>query len=135
MKLTILGLLFLINATNVFAQAIRICPETELFCKLETQLPSGGKKLVKESISKYNGYNSEEPSVEIASCKLESSLVDKHGVIFNVYIEEQTEMADIFLVKSSNPSTMLPGDVAFKATLGQPFYYRYYDSLLTCVLK
>jgi len=60
---------------------------------------------------------------------------DHNGVIFNVEVNENEKGTYIYAMKSSDYGTILPGDVAFTATVGKGFFYRYNDSLLTCYLS
>jgi len=133
-KLTFAMVLGFVTTTS-FAQAERKCPTEKLSCKLEKQLATGGRTLVAETVSEYSGFNTDEPSVEPASCTIETNMVDANGIVFNVYVDELSQMTNIFLVKNSDYGLTLPGDVAFNVTKGSPFYYRYYNSLLTCTLK
>ncbi len=122
-------------SSSAFAQAVRTCPTEKLKCKLEKMLPSGGRELIDASANEYDGTNSDEPSVEPDFCSIKAMYGDHNGVIFNVEVNENEKGTYIYAMKSSDYGTILPGDVAFTATVGKGFFYRYNDSLLTCYLS
>jgi len=122
-------------SSSAFAQAVRTCPTEKLKCKLEKMLPSGGREIIDASATDYDGTNSDEPSVEPAFCSIRAMYADQNGIVFNVEVNENEKATYIYTMKSSDYGTILPGDVAFTATTGKGFYYRYNDSLLTCVLS
>jgi len=128
-------LLAALISSSAFAQAVRTCPQEKLKCKLERLLSSGGRELIDASANDYDGTNSDEPSVEPDFCSIKAMYGDKNGIIFNVEVNENERATYIYTMKSSDIGTILPGDVAFTATKGKTFFYRYNESLLTCVLN
>lgn len=136
MKNSVLILALALSSSTVFAfGAERACPSNILSCKLEKQLSSGGKSLLKTTTTVFDGTNYDEPSIPVDSCVIRASLEDNNGVIFNIDINENDLMAGIHLVKRPNLGTLLAGDTAFEVKTGTQFYYRYNDSLLTCSLS
>lgn len=122
-------------SSSVFAQAVRTCPTEKLTCKLEKTPYAAPRILLGETVTAYDGTNSDEPSIEPDFCSINTSLVDDNGILFSVNISEDGQMTDIYTMKASNVGSLLAGDTAFNATTGKAFYYRYNDSLLTCTLK
>jgi len=122
-------------SSSAFAQAARTCPTEKLKCKLENLLPSGARELIDASATEYDGTNSDEPSVEPDFCSIKTMYDNKNGILFNVEVNENEKATYIYTMKSSDYGTILPGDVSFTATTGKAFFYRYNESLLTCILK
>jgi hypothetical protein len=131
----LLVLMAALVSSSVFAQAVRTCPAEKLTCKLEKIPYAAPRVLLAETTTAYDGTNSDEPSIEPDFCSIRTSLQDDNGIIFNVDISEEAQMADIYTMKSTNIGTILPGDTAFNATTGKAFYFRNNESLLTCTLK
>lgn len=67
MKPSIFALILILGISSAFAQAERLCPTEVLTCKLEKLLPTGGRSLLAGSVDKYDGTNSDEPSIPPSS--------------------------------------------------------------------
>jgi hypothetical protein len=130
-----ISVLALTFTASSFAQAVRECSTQTLSCRLEKQLPTGGRSLITSSVTEFDGTNSDEPSIPPSECTIRTSLEDNTGVVFNVSLGDSDNVANIYLLKRPNLGSILTGDTAFTVTVGTPFYYRYADTTLICTLS
>ncbi|MBC7712040.1 MAG: hypothetical protein H7177_01785 [Rhizobacter sp.] len=134
MKAALLVLaLGVLGSTAVNAQAIRTCTNEVLTCRLEKELPTGGKITVSETSAKFSGLNNDEPSIEPDECTLSLSL-ENEGLMFSVSVGDSDYVANVYAQKLSNPGSMLQGDAAFPIMTGKRFYFRHTSQIISCVL-
>lgn len=119
---------------SVFAQNVRPCTNEVLSCKLENAADFYHRTLLGSVNEPFSGVNDDEPSIQPDECKIVTGLSDKEN-FYTLLLGDKDYTINIFARSLNSMGKALPGEATFAVVPGKTFYYRYNDSLITCVLK
>ncbi|WPU63904.1 hypothetical protein [Peredibacter starrii] len=112
-----------------FAQAVRKCSDEVLTCELIQNY-----RVVKTESAAWDGFNSDEPSIEPYYCSM-NLWIEQDDLVFRVNVTDDDYVANVYNVQRSNLGRALEGSAAMPVVPGKPFYFARGDKKIKCVLN